>query len=839
MGLISSKRFFFSQGFVWAVTVFVLFIALLLFFNFLINLSVPDQFDSVHSVNIKSETNIYFNNFGIPHIVGKHEGDVFFAMGYVHARDRLFQMDILRRTASGRLSEIFGSETIEIDKFFKSLSLNNVASKSLKLLDKPTMNALAMYSAGINKFIGQDKNIYPFEFSALDYSPDLWTPLHSLLIAKLMAFDMSPAFINDICLAEISERKGVRNALSLIQDYPENAPCITDLDYSPKIPYSIWNDTNQTVKPQDSVVAGAVYESINNFLQSYSAVSASGGSNSWVVRKNSENKNVILANDPHLKLSLPSYWYQMHVSCKEFNTIGLTIPGAPFFLIGRNDAVAWGITVMMLDDCDFFIERIDETNKNYYLTPTGKKKFKFRADTIKIKNQQPLYYYSRLTDNSAIISDNYIMKNPRFLIGLDKDSSMSFGFYDKFMLSFKWTGSVPDKSFNALYKLLKTKNWSSFNNALDDWSAPGLNWSYADINGNMGIRPAGLIPKRKNTNPLIPNPGWLTDYQWDGYELPAVMPRIYNPPKGYVVSANNKTSRDNTIHLSDYYEPPARVQRIEEIIITRQQFNVRNVQIMQLDNYSNYADELLFYAIPIFDKEINRLDRSARKALALLKKWDRVFSPAYAAPSVFNSFYKHLNSNVFLDDMGQRLWRTYNYIPQFAHQKLLNIVKYNDSQWFDDVRTSKKEDRTSILIKSLNDACSELAGYFKSNNIYSWKLSEIQILELKHPFSQNKFLKSSVDGGKYIMPGNFTAVNKADWIVYSDYKVLIGSSARFIADMQDSVVYWSILGGAAGDPMRTNYKDQALFFINGGYVKSSARSTPARDALLKLQLLPE
>jgi len=839
MNRLFTKRFFYSKSFIWMILGGVILLALLVFFSFIGNLSIHDNYDTISSEKINNEVNVYFNNFGIPHIIGSGESDIFFAIGYMHARDRLFQMDILRRTASGELSEIFGSETIKLDKFFKALSLKDASEKSFQLLDKAVKNALEMYSEGINKFIIEEERRFSFEFSALDYKPKLWQPLHSILIAKLMAFDMSPGFISDICIAEISEKKGVRKALSLVPDYPVTGPCITDLDYKPRDEYEKIKTDDSLSAVTESEVAHSIYESISDFLYRYSSVSAAGGSNSWVVRKNPKNRNVILANDPHMKLSLPSYWYPMHVSCNTLNVVGLTIPGAPFFLIGRSDNISWGISVMMLDDCDFFIERIDETNEKYYLTPNGKSKFRYRADTIIVRNEDPIYYYQRMTENSAVISDNYIMKEPSFLLDIEKDTTMSFDFYDKFLLTFKWTGSLPDKNYNSLYNILKAKNWKEFNLALNDWSAPGLNWSYADTKGNMGIRPAGIIPKRKETNPLIPNPGWLTEYQWVGYYSSDDIPRVYNPPKDFVASSNNKTDRNSAIYISNYYEPPSRAQRVQDLIFARKEFDVRNVQIMQLDNYSNYADELLFYVLPYLENSLTEFKKTEKIAFDILNKWDRIFSPAYAAPSIFNVFYKHLNKNIFHDHMGERLFRTYNYIPQFAHLKLLELVKDKDSYWFDNIRTKAKEDAEIIIIRSFKDACLELSEVFNTQNVYSWKLSELQLLELKHPFSSNPFLKSVVSGGEYRMPGNFTSINKADWRIYSDYKVLIGTSARFIADMQDTVIWYSILGGVSGDPISPNYKDQAMFFINGGYIQTSATKNPDKNSILRLQFFPE
>jgi penicillin amidase len=800
---------------------------------------VPDEYETLTTDKIKKPVKIYFNTFGIPSVKASNKHDLFFAIGYLHARDRLWQMDIFRRTARARLSEIFGVETLELDKFFKSLSFDQSIRETEKKLDKKTIQALEAYSAGINAYIEEHKDRLPFEFQALDYFPEKWQPSDCIALNKLIAFDMSVGFINDITIAEISEKTGVPKALSLVSDYPADGPCICDPDFNPpkilKRPKPIQADSVNLPSESKNLISG-IFAQLNNLLRNYTAANNGGGSNSVVVK--SEN-SVILANDPHLKLQLPSYWYQLQAISPDFNVTGMSIPGAPFFLIGRNENISWGITIMMLDDCDFFIERIDPDNENYYLTPSGKKKFKYRADTIYIKGAEPLFFYTRLTERSAVISDNYIMKNPKYLINLEKDTTMNFKFYDKFILTFSWTGSRPSKELQALYEVNIAKNWEQFSKALNNWFTPGLNWTYADNKGNMGIKPAGLVPRRNKTNPLIPNPGWMSQYAWNGYILPEKLPFIYNPPKGFVSSSNNKTSGSYPIYISKYFEPPSRSRRIEEIIRIQKVFNIRDVQILQLDNFSYFTKELMFYILPVLEKYKTKMKDTERMALNELKQWDYIFSPAYAAPAIWNAFYKHLLYNSFGRRMSERIFRTYTFISQFPAMKMLQMVKTNDSLWFDDVKTRRKEGRDEVILKSFSQAVKELQKTQQTDDVSKWKLGKQQKLELNHLLSKIDFLKPAIDGGEYIVAGTFTSINKADWHPYDNYRISIGTSARFITDMGDSTVYFSILGGASGDPKSPNYKDQALFFINGGYIKYFLRPELNEDNELGLEIFPE
>lgn len=829
---------FFNKTFAVILSIIVLAVSVLVFSFVLSNVSVQNRYTEFKSEQIDAQAEVFVNQYGIPHIVAGSEQSAYFSIGYMHAKDRLWQMDLMRRTIFGQLSELYGKGTVDLDRFFRALEIREIANATILKIDKKILRILTAYSEGINSFINLNTKRLPLEFNALDYIPEKWTPADCIALSKLMAFEMSVGFINDICIAEISEKVGVRQALSLVSRYPSDGPCVLDPDFNPEKNYSPAKDTVPKLIASSISQLQPALTYIRYLLQEHNLINPSGASNSWVVKNNKEKQSNILANDPHLKLEIPSRWYQAQLTYPGFNAIGLTIPGIPFFLVGRNDHIAWGLTAMMNDDCDFFIERIDESNPDYYLTPTGKSKFIYKPDTIKVRNEEAIYYYLRKTERSAILSDCYIMKNPKYYLNLDLDTTMNSEFYNKFLLTCSWTGSEISFEAVSLYYLNHSTNWTEFNNSLKEWSSPGINWTYTDKSGNMSIRPAARIPKRNSTNPIIPNPAWLAEYLWNGFYSTHDLPYLYNPPKGFVASSNNKLSRANDILISDYFEPPSRAFRIEELVKKQQKFGIRDIQIMQGDTYSPYARELLANTISTLKSNKTVFDDIENSALQILMKWDFLFSPAYSAPSIFQAFYKHLIYNTFHDELGEKLFRTFCYNSQFPANKILDMLKTNDTIWFNNIRTKKIDTKKDIVIKSFKDAIEELALRFNNSNVYSWRFEKLQFLNLNHPFSQNNFLRPAVDGGQYRTAGHYTTINKSESRVYDDYYISNGVSARFIADMSDTIVYMGILGGASGDPQNPNYKNQTLYFLNGGYFAFAFNKLPAKDSKQLLKIVP-
>ncbi len=784
--------------------------------------SLPPEFNEFESIEVMDTIKIYQNNYGIPHIIANSEYDAYFSIGYFHAQERLWQMDYLRRAAYGKLSEILGNDALQTDKFMRTLEISNLARSNYKILSKKSKSILEAYCKGVNSFIEKNKGRMQFEFGALDYFPSIWTPEDCMAISKLFAFEMSLSFYFDLTFGEIANRIGNDYASKFIPQYPNNAACVLDN----KINFVPTADTNKPNATASLSFNDGLLEDIQKVREFLGFSGSSIGSNVWAMKKKHGNYSTIFANDPHLSFGLPAKWVQMHVSSSNFNIIGNTMPGLPLFMTGRNDYIAWGVTNMMLDDCDFFIEKIDPSGKYYYQSDSSKKLITYIADTIKIKNNQDYIYYFRKTERSPIISDAHYFNNA------------NNKYFKSNAITYRWTARENADNILAIYKINTAKNWNDFVHAAEMWSAPALNFTFADKYGNIGVAPCGYIPKRNlGNNPNFPNSGSNTD--WYGYYTGKDMPKQLNPEKGFVASANNKTLRESPFYLSSHWEPSSRIERIEEMLMVSENYEVRDAQYMQNDYLSPYAREMMKKLMPIFYKYEHLLNGKERTSFAILKKWDFIMTPGSQAASIYNVFLNKLINNTFEDELGNRLLKNYTMISNLSLRKIMELCDEPDNILFDNVKTPDREHRDYTVIKSFKDAIAELDSYFKGDYPQRWYYGKLHTLTLNHILSSNSFIKPTVTISGIEIGGNSTTLNNTEYRINDSYKAIIGSSVRFITDMGDNYVYTSMPGGISGDPMSQNYSNQVQLWLNGGYIKIPCKKTPSGEFILRTLINPE
>ncbi len=781
----------------------ILSFSIIIFSFWITKVSIFDDFHQVSTNSIKNEINVYENFNGIPHIVTNSEDDLYFAIGYYHAKDRLWQMDVMRRAAEGRLSEIFGQRTFKQDLFFRSIDMQKHARVSLDSLSEKSISILQRYSDGINTFVKENKSALQFEFGALDYYPETWTPYHSLLISKLVAFEMSFSFWSDFALSQIAQKLGKNRANYFIPGSNSNI-----------------NISDAELPEFDTSFVASM---INDFGF------GTTGSNSWAINyKKNDSINSILANDPHLPISIPPRWYQMHITSDEINVVGYSIPGIPLCIVGRNDDITWGITNVMADVCDLYLVKKGK-NDDYYVKTDGEEtEFTFIRDTIKIKDKEAHQYYRRATEMSSVLSNNHIWNN----------DSTNDSFFDKYDICFDWTSKLVSDEILSLYNVNKATNYNEFKDALKQWNAPALTFHYADKGGTIARLPTGNIPIRNKTNPNVFNPHWEKEYRWEGTKsLIGLGEKVVNQKDGFVFSANNNYFSYNQF-ISNNWEPNSRAMRIKQMLSNNDNSTIRDSEFMQLDNLSPYSFKFKKLTLPVLDKIKSKLNGNEVKALDKLTRWNNILSKDINAPLIYNYFKRELVAETIEDELGTEIFNNYVFLSNFPDRLMLEILEMKNHPLFNNVETEKIENKEIIIVRAFRKAISKLIDKYGIDGISNLPYGKVHQLKLKHYFSDNEFMSPAVSLKPLGLGGDNTTLFNTGMNYNKPNDVLISASMRFITDMSDSLVFMIFPGGNSGDPMSPNYGDQVQLWLNGGYLKLSISPKPNIDFELKTQIVP-
>lgn len=791
-----------------AVISILLFIIIFFYFSLkLAKISLVEGPIEIETNLIQSSCQVYKNQYGVPHIIANENSEVFFGLGFVEASDRLWQMDYLRRIALGELSEIFGKEMIRIDQFFRCLELRKTAQRIIKSLEPNSLMILQSFSDGVNAYIDEFSNRLPLEFNTLGYKPKHWEPTDCIAIGRLMAFNMNFSFWLDLTFTDIANKIGFQKALELVPSslfYPQTI--VAD-----KAKISIPPRTG------DSPFISTLNSSILMELLSKNLLFPNtGGSNTWAVQTiNNRNRSAILASDPHLSLQLPPIWYQAHITSKDINAVGLFLPGIPLPLIGRNDNIAWGITNVMLDDCDFFAFNLDSTGR-FVIDPLGKKsRIRVVLDTIYVNNSTPVAFYRRYYGSDPIVSDFLLMKDTAI-------SPSLFGFKPEvrkqnWVISYKWTGKNVSNEVRALYEIAKARNWEEFQRARNFWGVPALNFSYADRFGNIGIMPTGLFPFRKNVNPNFVNLISSNYSNWgDLKRLPKEL-SIFNPKTLYVFNANNPIVITQDF-LTNYWNDPFRAVRLKKLLSEGLPEDILANQMLQKDVVSEQARHILNIALPILKSKSAYLNKLEKKALSKLSAWNFNYSSNAVEPSLSQMFIVKLIESTFKDELGESLYKQYVYLDFIPTRVIERMLLDSASIFFDDVRTDEVEDKAEIIFRSFKRAISDLRKIFSNDDISTWVYGVWHKVEIEHPFAKYTFLRPSFTSPKSPIGGNNSTINYSGGRLFEPGKVEIAPSARFLADMSDSIVWMILPGGNSGQNVSANFIDQFNLWLNGSYI---------------------
>jgi penicillin amidase len=773
----------------------IILIALGIFIHHLVTKSYPKTTGSYRIAGVGQPVSIYRDELGVPHILAENEEDAYMAIGFVHAQDRLWQMEFTRRIGQGRLSELFGNGTLEFDKMLRTVGFTTIAEGITSNLDSRTLHVLEAYTRGVNTYIDIARGKYPVEFDMLHFEPEPWTIEQSVMISRLMAWELNMAWLAELEMGDLVDRFGEEKARRLFPSYSGSAPVI--------VPRQQGKTATLTKDFRSTVLA------LRSFL---GMEGTSMGSNSWAVSGvRSTTGKPILANDPHLVITNPSKWYQISVRGGALAVEGVSIPGVPAVVIGRNRDIAWGLTNVMADEADFFIEKIDSSDKNNYIVDGKSRPITILEEEIKVRDSTSVVIQVRSTHHGPIISDVHASKNSEL-------GQRPTRLEQTRQISMAWTGSLTDSDeLGAFIGLNYASNWRDFRNAVRHFTVPGQNFIYADVEGNIGYQAGVRIPIRGARSPLVPQPGWISGNDWHGFIPFESLPSLYNPPEGFVATANNKIADDAfPYYISVFWESPSRIIRIRELLKAQQQFSPEDFERIQNDAYSPAARELVPYILNAYDS-VKVSDPSVEAALVYFKNWDFRFLAADVVTTIYHAWFIHLIRNTLLDELGEDALFNYVFLANIPLRTVPELLRDSASVWFDDIHTPQIETRDDIIRKSLKEAMADLQNKY-GDEIKSWLWGDIHKIRMRHIFGERKPLDLVFNLGPYPLGGASTTIISGEYTFNHPYDAVIAPSMRQIVDLSNPAMMRSVItSGASGQPFSRHFDDQVKLWLEGKY----------------------
>ena len=747
----------------------------------------PRYHGEISLKGLQRAVHVGFDRYAVPHVRAASEADLFFAQGYLHAQERLWQMELSRRFLSGRMAELFGDfplpwrelssqfrghKTSDLDFFVRLLGIRQSAVESSVLLSVDDSRRLDAYSQGINRYIEQCGRKLPWEFRLLRFAPEPWSPADSLTLAKGFAFLLSTALYTRLNLIPLAAKlqRDPEKLRSLLPSYPADAPTISR---------AIVDQIASLCRFTNGILGNTEWHGLGN------------GSNNWVVGPGkSKSGSAILCNDPHLRVTLPSVFYLMHLAAdatsesNSYDSWGASMPGLPCIQLGQNRWIAWGITAALCDDVELYRERIHRIENDRYLAGHDWRKFATRRELIAIRGGKIIERTVRSSRHGPIISDF-------------AGSEMS-----RDVLALRWCATEASQEIHSMYRVNHARNWQEFLTGLSFHSAPSLNFVYADRDGNIGYTLAGKIPERDKETTLLPRAGWDDSNDWRGYIPFEQLPRLYNPPAGYIATANNKiVDTAYPYYLSNFFEPPHRVRRIEQVLQSRDRFSAQEMAQLQLDQLTLHAVELI-QTLSDDLRAISNDDESVTSAAAKLLAWDGNCAASSVPAAIFHVFHQRLLKNLLCEELGDELFCVYTEILNQCIVPTDNILRDGSSSWF------AKRTRRALVAQSLSEACAELRQTLGADR-ERWQWGELHCFSINHALDRLPLLKPVISIGPVATGGDGMTVNFGFYRHSNPYAHTVGAALRFVVDFNDLEHSGYILAsGQSGHPGSPHYRDQ-------------------------------
>lgn len=759
--------------------------------------SLPETGGTVEIAGARAPVEIMRDANGVPHIFAGNAADAYLALGYVHAQDRLWQMETMRRMGAGRLSEIFGEATVRVDRYSRTFGLYRLAEDQAKRLPPGDHQLLDAYTQGVNAFLQTHSGALPPEFALLRHEPQAWRPADSLVWAKIMAMQLSRNWQTELLRWRMSRRLSAEQIRQLWPGDDRDAPItLSDRVRAAALPLHR--------------LAGAIPKELTS----------ADASNAWVVDgAHSATGKPILANDPHLGFGAPVLWYLAHVEAPGLSLTGATVPGVPLLVLGHNGHIAWGMTTTGGDVEDLYLEDIDPGDPARYMTPDGPKPFRVRKEEIRVKDRDPVVVEVREARHGPVVSD---------ILGGGEDGSLT-----QVIAMSSAALRAEDDTARALFAINAARDWAAFLDAARHFDSPQQNLFYADTSGGIGLIAPARIPIRRSGNGLAPVSGADGRHDWTGFIPFDDLPRTRNPSAGIIVNANNRlVGPEYPFDITHDWDTSWRAVRIEEMLAAAARHSVDDAAALQMDTLSTAARRLM----PLLLAAEPGSERAAA-AMRMMRNWDYRMRRDRPEPLIYAAWVHQLMRALAADELGPAFEDYGRSRPGF-----IAAVLTRNRQWCDDITTQDPESCAGRIARALDIALDEIAGS-QGKDIARWRWGALHQATFIHRVFTHVPLLGRLadlaiesDGGNDTVNRGLTAEAGANPFAHTH-----GAGFRAVYDLADlSRSRFIIATGQSGNPLSPHYGDMLQRWRDGGHVEiATDRDTARRRAASILTIAPK
>jgi penicillin amidase len=737
--------------------------------------SYPSVNGEQRLIGLRAQAEIVRDADGVPHVYAQNEHDLFFLQGYVHAQDRLFQLELLRRVGQGRLSELFGAATLDADRLLRTLGLYRVAQREALLLQAETRAALEAYAEGVNKYAENHRESPPLEFLILGVRWEPWRPADSVVIGKIMAWDLGGNMESELLRAGIVARLGTEAAETLFPGAPASTPPILGAGEGPLR------------------IAG---------LERLGALLATGdrssfGSNSWVLAgSRTSTGKPLLANDTHLPVRNPSIWYLNHLFGGRFDVVGFSIPGAPGVVIGHNARIAWGVTNANPDVQDLFVERLDPADPRRIRFKESHDAVVVVRERIEVRGAEPVELDVMVTRHGPVLTP--VLEGTKELVAL------------------RWTALEPGRLLDSVYGIGRASDWTGFREALRDWDVPAQNFVYADLDGHIGYQLAGRIPIRAKGNGHAPVPGWDGEHEWLGFVPFEQLPVRFDPPEGIVVTANQRILSNASFFITDEFDPGFRAQRLTALLRASQRWSASELARVQTDVVDVAAPDMLSFL-----GSLDPLSDRSASAQTRLRGWDGAMRADSVPAAIYQAWFRCFLERTVRGKLGDPLYREYLDLGRNAAAALHALARTPDHPWFIDLGDPTRSGRDAIAALALEDAVQELERTLGPDQA-SWSWGRLHTITFEHPLGAVRPLDLVFNIGPHPSAGDHFTVAQAGYDLRAEkdghrsYAQVVHPSMRLVVDLADldrSLAVYAT--GQSGQPFARHWGDMTKSWLAG------------------------